>query len=259
MSVNEDLLKTYKEVFDTHKEFEETVVQKHLDKLKELDLYLPPSNTFFIITNTSKGTFEYISKNTVLALGIDPTTMYEKGIPYWLSHFHPTEIETWVKTLADLMEYTMFKIEPDKREKLNYQWNFRIKTPSGHYLNLVENQVPLYFDELGKPIIGIGHLNVIGEDEELPIKASIKILNEKNEYETIYNKNYSQLALPENISNREKDVIRLLVMHNTSKEISEKLSISRHTVDTHRRNILQKLNINNTQELISMYVKNGYF
>ncbi len=259
MSVNEDLLKTYKEVFDTHKEFEETVVQKHLDKLKELDLYLPPSNTFFIITNTSKGIFEYISKNAVHTLGIDTIKMYEQGVPYWLSHFHPSEIETWVKTLADLMEYTMLKIEPDKRERLNYQWNFRLKTSSGKYLNLVENQVPLYFDEFGKPIIGIGHLNVIGEEEELPIKASIKILNENNEYETIYHRNYSQLALPENLSNREKDVISLLVMNKTSKEISEKLCISRHTVDTHRRNILQKLNINTTQELVTLYVKHGYF
>ena len=47
-------------------------------------------------------------------------------------------------------------------------------------------------------------------------------------------------------------MIRLLVLNLTSKEISEKLNISSHTVDTHRRNILKKLKISSTGELVGM-------
>ncbi|WP_296343925.1 helix-turn-helix transcriptional regulator [Winogradskyella sp.] len=54
------------------------------------------------------------------------------------------------------------------------------------------------------------------------------------------------------MSYRERDVIRLLVQDLTSKEISERLNISSHTVDTHRRNILKKLNISSTRELVGM-------
>ena len=56
-----------------------------------------------------------------------------------------------------------------------------------------------------------------------------KKLNENNEYETLYHKNYSQQLLTNNsLSNREQDVIRLLTLNKTSKEIGEKLFISSH-------------------------------
>jgi len=45
------------------------------------------------------------------------------------------------------------------------------------------------------------------------------------------------------ISDREKDVLRLVAMGLTNKEIAEKLYISAHTVITHRKNITAKLGI----------------
>lgn len=43
------------------------------------------------------------------------------------------------------------------------------------------------------------------------------------------------------LSEREKEVARLVCRGKTSKEIGELLHISKHTVDTHRRNIIGKI------------------
>ncbi|WP_189663304.1 MULTISPECIES: hypothetical protein [unclassified Polaribacter] len=43
----------FEEIFKTPKEHSGTVVEKHLQKLRELDQYLPPTQSFFIVTNTS--------------------------------------------------------------------------------------------------------------------------------------------------------------------------------------------------------------
>jgi DNA-binding CsgD family transcriptional regulator len=48
---------------------------------------------------------------------------------------------------------------------------------------------------------------------------------------------------PEEISNREKEVLQLVALGMTNKEIAEKLFISSHTVITHRKNITSKLGI----------------
>jgi DNA-binding NarL/FixJ family response regulator len=48
---------------------------------------------------------------------------------------------------------------------------------------------------------------------------------------------------PEEISEREKDVLKLVAVGMTNKEIAEKLYISSHTVITHRKNITSKLGI----------------
>jgi len=45
------------------------------------------------------------------------------------------------------------------------------------------------------------------------------------------------------LTNREIEVLRLVVRGLTSRQIAEELSISHRTVETHRRNIMDKLNI----------------
>jgi DNA-binding NarL/FixJ family response regulator len=54
------------------------------------------------------------------------------------------------------------------------------------------------------------------------------------------------------LTDREIEIIQLLIQGKTSKEISEILFISKNTVDTHRRNILEKSNLKNTPELIRL-------
>lgn len=243
-------LDLFSEIFETHKEYCGTVIEKHIEKLKELDEYLPRMQSFFIVTNTSTQTYPFVSKNFEYALGLDIQKMTTIGAPYWFSHFHPDDIVIWMRALEDLMVFTMTKIPIEERPKLSYTWNFRVKNSKGEYLNTFEHQTPTYFDELGKPIIGIAHQSIIGGSEERPIIASIKKLNLKNEYETIFYKNYSQKLLTITLTNREKDVVRLLALNKTSIEIAENLFISVHTVSVHRKNILAKLNFENTKELV---------
>ncbi len=52
------------------------------------------------------------------------------------------------------------------------------------------------------------------------------------------------------LTDREKEVVELVIEGKTSKEIGELLNLSKHTIDSHRRNILEKTNVKSFQELI---------
>ncbi|MCB0517850.1 MAG: hypothetical protein H6577_12565 [Lewinellaceae bacterium] len=54
------------------------------------------------------------------------------------------------------------------------------------------------------------------------------------------------------LTDREKEILALIVKGLTSKEIAGQLNISKLTVDTHRKHIQQKLEISNTVELIKL-------
>jgi DNA-binding CsgD family transcriptional regulator len=54
-------------------------------------------------------------------------------------------------------------------------------------------------------------------------------------------------------SKRENQIIKLIAEGYSSKEISDQLFISVHTVKTHRKNILRKANVKNMVELIKRY------
>jgi DNA-binding CsgD family transcriptional regulator len=58
-------------------------------------------------------------------------------------------------------------------------------------------------------------------------------------------------------TDREIEIIKLVSGNHTSKEIAKKLYISPHTVNTHRKNILQKAQCANTANLITFCQKVG--
>ena len=59
----------------------------------------------------------------------------------------------------------------------------------------------------------------------------------------------------QSISPRELEIVRLLAKGMQSKEIADILYISKHTVDTHRRNLLKKTNTKSTLEMIMSCIK----
>lgn len=60
----------------------------------------------------------------------------------------------------------------------------------------------------------------------------------------------------EDLTLREKDVLLLICDGLRAKDIAEKLFISVHTVESHRRNILQKFNLNSSSQLVKFAMEN---
>jgi len=67
---------------------------------------------------------------------------------------------------------------------------------------------------------------------------------------------YEKLScLPVSLSQRELEIIQLITEGHTNGIIAEKLFISTHTVNTHRKNIMGKLGVNNTAAIVMYAVK----
>ena len=61
----------------------------------------------------------------------------------------------------------------------------------------------------------------------------------------------------ESITQREMEILQLIAIGLTSGEIAKKLFISKNTVETHRKNVLGKLNVKNTASLLKFAYQNG--
>jgi len=59
------------------------------------------------------------------------------------------------------------------------------------------------------------------------------------------------------LTERETEIIKLIAMEYSGKEIGEELSISSHTVETHRKNLIKKLEVKNTIGLVKFALKNN--
>ena len=59
------------------------------------------------------------------------------------------------------------------------------------------------------------------------------------------------------LTKREVEILQLIAEEYSNPEIAEKLFISIRTVDTHRRNLIEKLNVKNTAGLVKYAIKHG--
>jgi DNA-binding NarL/FixJ family response regulator len=62
----------------------------------------------------------------------------------------------------------------------------------------------------------------------------------------------------ENLTTRERQILKLVAEGKTSEEIAELLFISSRTVQNHRANIMKKLNLNGTVDLVRYAIRRGH-
>jgi two-component system response regulator NreC len=60
------------------------------------------------------------------------------------------------------------------------------------------------------------------------------------------------------LSSREREVLRLVAQGRTNKEIAERLSLSLRTVERHRSSIMNKIGLQNRAELVAYAVRQGF-
>lgn len=94
-------------------------------------------------------------------------------------------------------------------------------------------------------------LDAVSKGEKFFCSKVIDIILEKH-YEP-HKKNGSMVLL----SDREVEIIKLIVDGNSNQEIANKLFLSIHTVYTHRKNIMKKLKLKSPVELVLYALNSG--
>ena len=86
--------------------------------------------------------------------------------------------------------------------------------------------------------------------------VALKMMDAKTSGESIYEYNRNA-DLDVNLTKREIEILKLISQEYTTPQIAEKLFISTYTVDTHRKNLIAKLDVKNVAGLVKYAVQNG--
>ncbi|WP_370088837.1 LuxR C-terminal-related transcriptional regulator [Ekhidna sp.] len=73
----------------------------------------------------------------------------------------------------------------------------------------------------------------------------------------VHNPEKEEDCEPTSLSPREYEVLELITKGKTTAQIAEELHLSIHTINSHRKNILRKLNLNSPAELIVYALESG--
>ncbi|MGH1385734.1 response regulator [Kordia sp.] len=96
-----------------------------------------------------------------------------------------------------------------------------------------------------------------------PLKVVLEAIRTLSEDKTYYDAKLNIDQISKNssesiLSRREKEILALIAQRKTSKEIADLLFISKSTIDTHRKNMIQKLELKGANELLGYAIEQKY-
>lgn len=151
-------------------------------------------------------------------------------------------------------------IPSNERAHYKYSIYCRMRNTQNQLRWVVCQYPKIVFDANGNAICGIMVITDL-EFFDITNKPRLTILNtlDKNRpyYSvTLEDKKVENLDIPK-ISNREKEVLSCVIKGMTSRQIAEKLFISYHTVENHKRNLREKTKTKTSGELVSYVLSNN--
>ena len=228
--------------------------QKIWDKHQEYIELLSKVNNSCVFVAELCVSYWFLSDNFQI-FGYDPKIIRSPDITsgYLETRIHPDDLIVLGKTQRKLMEYIK-TITIDKRKDYKHIFECRAKNAEGHYIRFIVQQQILELDENGNPWLLFGVFDISPNTSPLE-HAKVRVIN----YKTGEIVPFSIVERESDIklSDREKEILKMASVGMLSKEISDKLFISIHTVNKHRQNIMQKMNTNNVIEAINYARKLG--
>lgn len=191
----------------------------------------------------------FISPNfkNLVGLEVDETMNPENDLLE--AYIHPDDLPVLLNLQKRTFDY-VFKLPAGERTDYKHIFEFRVRGISGKYIRVTCQYQAL---ETEDPVLLFGGVD-ISPDQEPKAPVKFRLVNFKTG-DIIHIPIVDNPAI--SLTKREKEVLRLADGGWTSREISEKLFISIHTVNRHRQNILEKMDVASLPAAISYAKKLG--
>ena len=214
----------------------------------------------FTRCGTKTGT-AFLSQNFTRIFGY-PRKQFVKGdLSFLIKHMHPDDLPaftyfaetstrkavTWEKAKADAVHECCSRLK-----HANGKWMWIIQkvivlsvTPDQH----IDHALLLFDDCTASKQAELSqHASWVEKSRKhsklLDVLAPVSIAQAKREKQLLALEDYASLT------QREKEIMQLVSQGYSSKEIAAQLFISKHTVESHRKHILQKLSAKNTPQMV---------
>jgi DNA-binding CsgD family transcriptional regulator len=206
-------------------------IQAKLSALKALEQDLP---VVVIIHDIIDSTVVYMSERGLRHLDVSLDEVVNMEAEYYSRFFNPEDAKDYVPKILGLLQSNnddeVVSYFQQVRRSPDYDWAW--------YLSCTK----VFMRDIdGNPVLTITTATPVDAQHHMAAKA--QRLLEENNFLKKHHHEFDQL------SKREKEILRLMAMGMSSALIAKKLHISEATAATHRRNIKKKLSIRTSYDL----------
>lgn len=221
----------------------EKLLQTNIELKEKLELYkesVEKMNGILCIFNYNTFSVNWASENLERIAGYTQKELYKQNKKKLKALFHPDDFYLYDKS------FNYFS-NPETKDN-SYTAIFRIKHKNGSYF-----WVHFTAFIIGRNPDGTPHKSggvIINLDELMTKTFFEKLISERKK-----ENNKAKLEL---LSKREKEILSFISKGLSTLQLAEKFKLSKRTIETHKRNMLKKLCINNSASLICFAINNGF-
>ena len=204
------------------------------DKLEALDAVSTSIPGVIIIHNIPDYTVRYMSPQGLDYFGVSLADLQDLGLSYYTKYFNKDDADDYIPKVAamiannDLNDFVSYFQQVRKTPDADWVWHFSV--------------TKIFMrDEAGFPLLSITTSLPVDPLQHVTKKVE-RLLDENN----FLRKNYKIFA---SLTERERTILSYLAKSLAAAEIADLLSISVHTVETHRKNLRKKLGVSTSFEL----------
>ena len=228
-----------------------SILERHkpgLQRLAEI------SNSTISVFDFYKKRHVFNSSNLGTALGYSLQDI-EAGGEYFLdTKIHPDDFIMLMLIGINGLKL-FFNSSVDQKLNCKLIGEYRMLNAAGNYVRVMEQQQILELDTYGNVWLGLSIFDVSPNQKNMDEGLKSEMLNFRTGKIIPFIEPETEAA--NTLTKRETEILKLVRDGFLSKEISDKLTISLHTVNTHRQRVLEKLGVNNSMEAVMLGSKLG--
>jgi Response regulator containing a CheY-like receiver domain and an HTH DNA-binding domain len=227
-----------------------SILEKHKPHLQKLaDI----GNSVISIFDACEKKHAFYSSNAGSMLGYVTEEIEEGGELFLDTKIHPDDS---LMLLQNSISIFKLYLNFSEDEKINHKLinEYRILNASNQYVRVIEQHQALELDRYGNLWLAMSILD-ISPDQNINEGIKSQVLNFRTgKFIPLFQ---TEEKMTPALTQREIQILKLVKEGFLSKEISDKLAISLHTVNTHRQRVLEKLGVNNSIEAVILASRLG--
>lgn len=247
-------LEKYKGFFDSYKLQSEDINYTLFNhQIKMLELIARVENSSLTVLDLFQKNYLFVRSRIIDLIEFDEEKARELGNFYFFMIMHPEDMPKAMECNMQAV-YILTTIPAEERKDYKFITEFRLRNKSGKYLRFIQQVAVLETDIKGNPwLMLMLHDLSPNQTEEKSFQKSVINIKANKTIDFII----AEDSRNSKLSKREIEILGLLAKGMMSKEIANQLFISVNTVNNHRQKIIEKMNVENTNEALTYAKKIG--
>jgi len=225
---------------------------KLIEKIKLVEEFSLDRRRIFCLFSNVDFYFKYISENVKKELGYSAQDIYEGGLLlgfkmiYWKQIPMAVKVHQWGERFQKIVKHPA-----NISKRAVFYCGVKTKDAQGRLRTFFIKQKMLSYTKENKPLLSfleVEEITTIFKGDF--IWARMTADYKKVDYVRVFFSKGKKKEYADLLSERELEILRLIIQHKSSLEISKILAITKSTVEKHRKNMIAKAGVIDMSGLI---------